>query len=62
MPVVHNISVNRYSVKSNLEGDYYVLYACTSSSEIDKFVENIVSNDFRQCSKTPSSSNDLLWQ
>ena len=43
MPVVHNISVNRYSVKSNLEGDYYVLYACTSSSEIDKFVENIVS-------------------
>ena len=56
MPVVHNISVNRYSVKSNLEGDYYVLYACTSSSEIDKFVENIVSNDFRQCSKTPSSS------
>ena len=58
IPVLHDFSGIKYKVKSNLEADYYVLYACSSSKEIKDFVEEVVANDFELCSKTVSGSMD----
>lgn len=52
IPIIHSFSGLKYKVNSSLVADYYVLYACSSSNEIDKFVEYVISNDFNWCVKT----------
>lgn len=56
MPVLHNFAGVKYNVKTNMEGEYFVLFAAKSSKEIDKFVEEVVANDFELCSKSPSGA------
>lgn len=56
MPVLHNFSGLKYNVKSNIDGDYFVLYACQSSKEIDEFVEDVVANNFELCTRTSSGA------
>ena len=46
MPVLHSFAGIKYNVKSNIEGDYFVLYACQSSKDIEEFVEDVVANNF----------------
>lgn len=52
IPVIHSFAGKKYRVNSSLKGDYYVLYACSDSKEINEFVEDIVANDFDLCSKS----------
>lgn len=52
MPVLHNFAGIKYNVHTNMEGEYFVLFAAKSSKEIDKFVEEVVAHDFELCSKS----------
>lgn len=56
MPVLHNFAGIKYNVHTNMEGDYFVLFAAKSSQEIDQFVEEVVANNFDLCSKSSSGS------
>lgn len=56
MPVLHSFAGIKYNVKSNIEGDYFVLYACQSSKDIEEFVEDVVANNFELCTRTSSGS------
>ncbi len=38
MPVLHNFAGIKYNVHTNMEGEYFVLFAAKSSKEIDQFV------------------------
>lgn len=58
IPVVHSFSKTKYNVKSSIIADYYVLYACSSTKEIEEFVEDVVSNNFDLCSKKLGSGMD----
>lgn len=58
IPVIHSFSKTTYNVKSSIVADYYVLYACSSTKEIEEFVEDAVSSNFDLCSKTLGSSMD----
>lgn len=55
MPVLHSFAGIKYNVQSNLEGNYFVLFAGKSMKDIDAFVEEVVANDFELCSKSVSS-------
>ncbi len=52
IPIIHSFSGLKYNVISSIVADYYVLYACSSTKEIDEFVEDVISNDFDLCVKT----------
>lgn len=56
MPVLHNFAGIKYNVHTNMEGEYFVLFAAKSSKEIDKFVEEVVANDFELCSKSSTGT------
>lgn len=56
MPVIHNFTGIKYNVHTNMEGEYFVLFAAKSSKEIDEFVEEVVANNFELCSKCSSGS------
>lgn len=56
MPVLHNFAGIKYNVHTNMEGEHFVLFAAKSSKEIDKFVEEVVANNFEMCSKSPSGA------
>ena len=56
MPVLHNFAGIKYNVHTNMEGEYFVLFAAKSSKEIDRFVEEVVANNFELCSKSSSGS------
>lgn len=56
IPIIHNFSGIKYNVKSNIEADHYVLFACSSAKEIEDFVEEIVANDFELCSNSSSGT------
>lgn len=58
VPVLHSFNGIKYNVRSNLEGDHFVLFACSSVKDIDEFVEHIVANDFVFCSNNVSGSMD----
>lgn len=51
IPVIHSFSGLKYKVNSSIQADYYVLYACNSTKDIHKFVEDVISNDFDLCVK-----------
>ncbi len=46
IPVLHTINGSKYKIKADLKADYYALVACLNQNFIDKFVENIVGNNF----------------
>ena len=47
----------KYDVKTNMEDEYFILFAAKSSKKIDKFVEEeVVANDFELCSKSSSGA------
>lgn len=52
IPIVKNFTGIRYNVKSEMEADYYVLFAYSSENELDSFIEEIVSNDFELTTST----------
>lgn len=54
IPVVNSIKDLKYSIKSGLKADYYVLYA-SSGEDINSFVEEVIANDFSWCSKSLGS-------
>ena len=56
MPVLHNFSGIKYNVHTNMEGEYFVLFAAKNSKEIDDFVEEVVTNNFKLCSNKSSGS------
>lgn len=56
IPVIHSFSRIKYHVNSSIKADYYVLYACSSTKDIDEFVGDIVSSDLELCAKTLSGS------
>lgn len=58
IPVIHSFTGLKYKVNSSIVADYYVLYACSSTNEVEEFVEDIVSNDFDLCSKTLEGDMD----
>lgn len=58
IPVIHSFSGLKYKVNSSIVADYYVLYACSSTSEIEEFVEDVISNDFDLCSKVLGGGMD----
>lgn len=58
IPIIHSFSGLKYKVNSSIVADYYVLYACSSTNEIEEFVEDVISNDFDLCTKTLGSSMD----
>lgn len=55
IPVVHNLSENKYSVTCNMEADYYAVVACSNQNFIDKFVENSVVTDYKNLSTSKSN-------
>lgn len=56
MPVLHSFAGIKYNVRSNIKGDYFVLFAGKSMKDINAFVEEVVANDFELCSKSPSDA------
>lgn len=52
IPVLKSFVGLSYKVNSTNKADYYVLYACSSPSEIEDFVSEIIANDFELCSNT----------
>lgn len=58
IPVIHSFSGLKYKVNSSIVADYYVLYACSSTNEIEEFVEDVISNDFDLCSKVLGGGMD----
>lgn len=58
IPVIRSFSGLKYNVNSSIVADYYVLYACSSTKEIEEFVEDVISNDFDLCSKNLVSGMD----
>lgn len=54
IPVLHNFAGIKYNVQTNMEGEYFVLFAAQSAKEINDFVEEVVANDFELCVKSPS--------
>lgn len=58
IPVIHSFSGLKYNVNSSIVADYYVLYACSSTKEIEEFVEDVISNDFDLCSKVLGGGMD----
>lgn len=46
IPVIKSFAGKTYEVSSDIKADHYVLYACSSQTDINSFVEEIVSNDF----------------
>ena len=62
IPVIHSFSGLKYRVNTSIIADYYILYACSSAKEIDAFVEDVVSNDFDLCVKTPNGEMDCYRQ
>ena len=58
IPVIHSFSGLKYKVNSSIVADYYVLYACSSTNEIEEFVEDVISNDFDLCSRVPGGGMD----
>ena len=62
IPVIHSFSGLKYKVNSSITADYYVLYACSSTKEIDEFIEDIISNDFDLCVRTLNEEMDCYRQ
>ena len=60
IPVVNTLSEERYTISSDMVASHYALFAFTSQEEIDKFVEDVVSNNF--ISSTSSLNTPLLCQ
>ena len=52
IPVIKSFAGLSYKVSSTNKADYYILYACSSPSEIEDFVSEIIANDFELCSNT----------
>jgi hypothetical protein len=47
IPVLHALSDLSYEVTTDMKADYYILYACTSNPDVDSFVRDVVTNDFK---------------
>lgn len=62
IPVIHSFSGLKYKVNSSIAADYYVLYACSSTNEIEEFVEDVIANDFDLCSKVLGGGMDCYRQ
>ena len=62
IPVIHSFSGLKYKVNSSIAADYYVLYACSSTNEIEEFVEDVIANDFNLCSKALGGGMDCYRQ
>ncbi len=58
IPVIKSLAGLTYRVQSSLEADHYVLFAASSDSEIQSFVEEVVANDFELTVKSLSNSLD----
>lgn len=52
IPVLRSFN-NKYSVSSNMNADYYILFACASQIELDDFIEEVVANNFSQAKSSP---------
>lgn len=52
VPFIKNFSGCSYSVETEMKADYYVLFAHSSDSELEEFVEEVVSNNFELTSKS----------
>ena len=52
IPVVNSLPCEKYKVSSNMIADHYVLFAFESQNEVDKFVEDIVSDNFKLTTET----------
>lgn len=62
IPVIHSFSGLKYKVNSSIAADYYVLYACSTTNEIEEFVEDVIANDFDLCSKALGGGMDCYRQ
>ena len=52
VPFIKNFSGCSYFVETEMKADYYVLFAHSSDSELEEFVEEVVSNNFELTSKS----------
>ena len=46
IPVVHDIDGYTYSIKSNIQADYYAVVACQNQAYINQFIEQLVGNNY----------------
>lgn len=53
VPLVNKLEQENYKVESDMQADYYYLYATCSQQELDKFVEDMVVNGFPNSKTTP---------
>lgn len=60
IPVINTLSEEKYIISSDMVASHYVLFAFTSQEEIDKFVEDVVTNNFK--SSTSTLNTPLLCQ
>lgn len=53
VPLVNKLEQENYKVESDMQADYYYLYATCSQQELDKFVEDMVVNGFPNSKTSP---------
>ena len=52
IPIVKNLTGLSYSINSDIHADYYYLFATDRQEDIAKFIEEVVSMDYPESSKT----------
>lgn len=52
IPVINTYSDISYKVKSGVQADYYILFACSNIKDVDELLEVIISNNFTYCTTT----------
>ena len=54
IPVVHDVAGLSYKINSDIKADYYAVVACEYQKYIDRYIEELVANDFKGVSTTLS--------
>lgn len=53
IPLTNKLEQENYKIESDMQADYYYLYATCSQQELDNFVEDMVVNGFPKSKTTP---------